>query len=293
MALPNFFCVGTQKAATTTLHDILKQHPDIYLPESKEAWFFHRDGKYRKGLAWYENEYFGSHVNEKAVGEITPEYMYFEKVPGRIFRDLGPNIKFIFILRNPVDRAYSHYLMTYRRGLETQPFNRAIELEELRIRSGFRERVHYSYISRGFYCMQIKRYLKYFTKENMLFLIFEKDMAKNIELTIEKVLMFLDVKVEKMRCDIRSNPASEPKIHFVRDLIYRPNIYKKMLRFMIPSSNMRSGIRKWLDTLNQRPSQMSILDENVRRQVLAKYFIEDIRQLERVIQRDLSIWYIS
>jgi len=179
MPLPNFLCVGAQKAGTTTLHDILIQHPEIYLPEIKETKFFQDNSKYRKGLDYYEKEFFGKWNGERAVGEIDSVYMYFEYVPERIYKHLGKDIKLIFMLRNPVDRAYSHYWMSYRRGYETETFERAIELEQKRIKIDEFHKIHFSYIDRGFYAKQIKRYLKLFPKENMLFIIFEEDFLKN------------------------------------------------------------------------------------------------------------------
>lgn len=292
MVLPNFFCVGTQKAATTTLHDILKQHPDIFLPSTKEAWFFHRDEKYQKGLDWYSHEYFVGYDNEKAVGEITPEYMFFEKVPGRIFKELGQDVKFLFILRNPVDRAYSHYLMTKRRGLDTLSFEKAIEHENERIREGFREKVHFSYIARGLYSEQIERYLDFFPKNNMMFLVFEEDIAVHIEESIKKILCFLEVHEMKLNCTIISNPATAPKITMLRDLIYRPNFIRRIVKQLVPSFGLRSKIRKGVDKLNQRPYQSSKLDEKIRQQTLRRYFAEEIIKLEQIIERDLSIWYV-
>ncbi|MFT4684416.1 MAG: hypothetical protein ACI863_001019, partial [Flavobacteriales bacterium] len=64
----NFYCVGAQKAGTTTLHDILNQHPDVFLPKTKEAHFFDNDEKFEKGLEWYENTFFNESSNEKILG---------------------------------------------------------------------------------------------------------------------------------------------------------------------------------------------------------------------------------
>jgi hypothetical protein len=104
----SFYCIGTQKAGTTTLHDILKTHSQIYLPENKEAHFFDRNDRFNKGINWYLNYFFSSVKNEKAIGSFTPEYIFFPKVAKRIYESLGTNIKFIVILRNPVERAISN-----------------------------------------------------------------------------------------------------------------------------------------------------------------------------------------
>ena len=136
MILPNFVCVGAQKSATTTLHTILTQHPNIYLPKVKETKFFLNYGSYEKGIRFYSQEYFGDWAGQKAVGEFCPEYMYFEYVAKRLYEYFGPELKIISTLRNPADRAYSHYLMSKRRTIENEKFEKAIELEHKRINHG-------------------------------------------------------------------------------------------------------------------------------------------------------------
>src|SRR5437868_3900524 len=106
MALPNFLCVGAQKAGTTTLYEILKQHPDIFLPKKiKETKFFVYEEKFQRGKTWYEKEFFSEVKNEKAFGEIDPAMMFEEKSAQRIFDTLGKDVKLIFVFRNPVARA--------------------------------------------------------------------------------------------------------------------------------------------------------------------------------------------
>ena len=85
----NFICVGTQKAGTTTIHDILKNHQDIFLPEKKEAHFFDIENRYKKGLNWWKKEFFSSYGGEKSVGVFTPEYLYYDEVPKRILSNLS------------------------------------------------------------------------------------------------------------------------------------------------------------------------------------------------------------
>jgi len=162
MTLPNFIIVGAQKSGTTTLYDILAQHNDIYLSSTKESKFFVDEEKYNRGIEFYSNEYFSNYNGEKAIGEIDPEYIFFEDVPQRLRYDISSNLKLIFILRNPVARAYSHYLMTYKRGWDELSFEEAIKEEPQRIQKDFFSKHHQSYITRGYYSKQIKRYLEYF-----------------------------------------------------------------------------------------------------------------------------------
>jgi len=291
MPLPNFICVGAQKSGTTTLYDILVQHPDIFLPEIKETKFFHDDSKYEKGLSFYEENFFKTWKGEKAIGEIDPEYMYFESVPERIYRTLGKDVKLIFMLRNPVDRSYSHYWMSLKRGYETETFERAIELEgERLIRDEF-HRNHFSYMDRGFYAKQIKRYLSYFNKENMFFVVFEEDFLSNRKLTIERILGYIGVRYKNLKLDIKSNPASLSRLRIVGDLIYKPNVIKKIAKTVIANKQMRERIMTFLDRINGKPFKLPEISPEVREGLLDKYFIREITELESLINRDLGIWY--
>jgi len=125
--LPNLICPGAAKSGTTTLYDLLRQHPDVLMSSKKEANFFVQN--YQKGKEWYEKLYFSGWKDEKIIGDITPSYMSFKYVAKRIHDMLGNGIKFIFLLRNPVTRAYSHYWMTRRNGLENKSFEEALSLE--------------------------------------------------------------------------------------------------------------------------------------------------------------------
>ena len=153
---PNFFCIGAQKAGTTTLYNLLIQHPQIYLPiNKKELHFFDVEENYNKGTLWYLTKYFSKIKNESAIGEVTPSYCYYPKTPKRIFEQFGPDIKFIFILRNPVQRAVSLYNMMVSRGVETLPFHEAVEKESLRLETNNTEfKRNFSYIDRGYYSKQ-------------------------------------------------------------------------------------------------------------------------------------------
>ena len=110
--IPSFFVVGAQKAGTTALHHYLARHPDIFLPKIKETHFFNDGhGEWHRGFNYYLQKYFSSRNEKKLAGEIDPEYLFFPETAGRIAAHI-PNAKLIFIFREPVSRAYSHYWMT-------------------------------------------------------------------------------------------------------------------------------------------------------------------------------------
>jgi hypothetical protein len=292
--LPNFICPGAQKAGTTTLHNILKQHPDIFLPNLKEAHFFDIEDRYKKGILWWIDNFFYNYSGQKAIGAITPAYLYFEKIPERILNHLGSNIKLIFMLRNPVDRAYSNYWMAYNRGYETETFKEAIDLESSRLKIDEFHRLNFSYIDRGLYAKQIKRYIKLFPEKNMFYVIFETDFLRNREELIGKLLNFLGVESNvKLDIGIKSNPSSLPKIKFVRGLLYDRNKYviiKRLLKPLIPKENLQLKLSAFIDKINQNPFKPPKLDENFKKYLIKKYFYNDIKELETIINRDLSFW---
>lgn len=177
---PAFLIIGAQKAGTSSLFRYLSQHPDIKLPKRKELHFF--DLRYENGIDWYEGLFPASLLpSEQITGEASPYYLFHPLVPERVCRHY-PNIRLIVLLRNPVDRAYSHFQMERKRDTEPEEsFIRAVELEDSRIaherqlitdgiiKSGDHFR-NSSYVSRGLYGQQITRWRRYFPPEQFLFI---------------------------------------------------------------------------------------------------------------------------
>jgi hypothetical protein len=291
MALPNFLCVGAQKAGTTTLYEILKQHPDIFLPQKvKETKFFVYPEKYLKGVQFYEDEFFGGWKNQTAVGEVDPAMMFEEKSAERIYESLGRNVKLIFILRNPVARAYSHYLMSQRKGFEDLTFEKAIETEEERLKNNPSQKFNFSYFTRGYYTKQIERFKKYFPEENMLFLIFEDDFIKNRKETFNRIQAFLGVKRTELDLDIRSNEAAAPKSKTVHKLTRSKNPLRQAMGKILPRS-VKKSFQRLVAKTNAAALENSKLDRKREKELTEKFFIEDIHRLEKMIHRDLSTWY--
>jgi hypothetical protein len=285
MPLPNFLCVGTMKGGTTTLHDLLKQHDEILLPTArKELRFFDVDDNYRKGLQWYE-EFFADYRGQRAVGEIAPTYAYREEVPARIAKALGRDVKLIFSLRHPVDRAYSHYVMNCMNESETKDFAKAIALEPQRLQSAFLERLQFGYLDQGRYSVQIRRFLEYFPKENMLFLSFEDDLIDNRREALRKVYAHLAVGDTEIDLDVWSlaaKPVSLQVFPFVHRFS-RWNVVKRISK-SAPVARLKPFLKKRV------PKK---LDEATRRQLLKQYYSKEIADLEQLIGRDLKRWYAA
>ncbi len=187
--LPDFLIVGTQKGGTTTLFELLRWHPDVKLPFIKEKHFFNEH--FGLGEAWYKASFpLGS---SKLTGESTPHYLFHEKSPERA-KSLLPQAKIIILLREPVERAFSHYHHNLRvKGRETLTFAEAIQQEKKRTALSAFNLKHYSYTQRGIYLPQIKRWLSYFGDEQVLILD-SKTFFEQTEAVWTQVLEFLALK---------------------------------------------------------------------------------------------------
>jgi len=190
-----------QKAGTSSLFYSLNQHPQLKLSIKKEIHFF--DLNYQKGLFWYKR-HFPLIYQRYLSGEASPYYFFHPLTAKRIY-DLNPKIKLILLLRNPVDRAYSHYNMEKEKGKEiVASFEEAISLENERIgqeASAFHKDPDYtsfayqtfSYIARGYYFKQLNNWLKYFSLNQFLILKSE-DFFENPHRELMKVYHFLEIR---------------------------------------------------------------------------------------------------
>jgi Sulfotransferase domain len=207
--LPGFLIVGAQRAGTTSLFSVLAQHPAIFSPirNRKELHFF--DNEYDRGLKWYQSQFpirararmavRGTGVQPVAF-EGSPYYMFHPLVPGRIHRDL-PGVRLIVMVRDPVERAYSQHAHQVGLGLESEPFERALEMEESRIDGeaeklaadpAYNSRAYwlYAYRTRGHYADQLERMEKIFGRDR-IHVIDSGDFFASPGPDYERVLDFL------------------------------------------------------------------------------------------------------
>lgn len=203
--LPNFLIVGAAKAGTTSLFHYLRQHPDVFMPQTKEANFFlgagdrvvrevDPDGQSRSvskinSLSDYQALFTGA-ITAKARGEASPKYLYYPGTAQRI-KSVIPNTKIIVILRHPVDRAYSDFLHQIRDGQEVvTDFATALREEPRRIEKGWNSKYHYR--SRGFYFEQLSRYYATFDPANIHVYLYE-DLQKDPANLMRRIFCLLDV----------------------------------------------------------------------------------------------------
>ncbi|MHA7816390.1 MAG: sulfotransferase family protein [Pseudohaliea sp.] len=180
-AKPNFMIIGSARCGTTSLHKYLQHHHDIFLSEPKETNFFSRDRFYSKGERWYLSHF---KTTAYAVGEASTSYTSAPNVsetPRRIRQLLGENIKFIYIVRDPVERILSHYIHYAFRGQTVEPLDRILEEKKSSI------------INQGRYAYQLDQYLQHFEKANFFVTTLNQLKAKPQE-TMESLYKFLGVR---------------------------------------------------------------------------------------------------
>jgi len=198
--LPGFVIIGAQKAGTSTLYKNLIRHPQVSGTDLKEVHFF--DTNFEKGERWYRSRFQIKTPRSRLSGEASPYYLYHPLAALRL-RSLIPNARLIALLRNPVDRAYSHYQHNRRHRREPLSFEEAVDRESERI-CGERERMlrdplylsfshqHYSYVDRGHYQQQLEVFLRHFERKQLLVLKSERFFQSTEEVWRE-VLDFLDL----------------------------------------------------------------------------------------------------
>ena len=175
--------------------EYLKGHPEICMAKRKEAHFFDTESNFLTGRkpdysAYYAD--FNPLPSHKLAGEATPSYMYWYDAPKRMWQ-YNPGMKLIVILRNPIDRAYSHWNMERSRNKESLPFWDAIQHERERRRAAlpYQHKI-YSYVDRGFYMEQLRRLWTFFPKEQVLILRTENLRNQPFE-TLQSVCSYLNV----------------------------------------------------------------------------------------------------
>jgi hypothetical protein len=275
VSLPNYLVIGAQRSGTTWLHELLGSHPRVYVPSRrKEIKYFSRF--YDRGPDWYRG-YFPKEDDAgryDAIGEVTPTYLYKREVPDRIRQSL-PNVRLLVILRNPADRAFSHYLMWVRSNNYRKSFEELLTENKGVFRYGL-------------YGMWISRYLEVFDREALGVLIYE-DAVRNVDETKRRVAEFL-------RTDAREFPPEGGRKRVGGSYVPRARwayaaskragrwLQRKDMNWAVNLAK-RSGATKMLGKRKQLPT----LAEGTRAELLVRYQ-EDIALLEGLLDLDLSHW---
>ena len=276
MTLPTFLGIGAPRCGSTWLHELLSSHPDIYMPRYlKEIRFF--DMNYERGLQWY-TQFFPPDAQAgeyQAIGEFSPYYLYCPRSPERI-AGMPSITKLILILRNPVERVFSHY--GYRVRVENFSGTFQNFLSE-------RPEV----IQEGFYSQKLKNYLRYFEKNCILVLIFEYTVL-DVPKTKDTLGRFLAVEADRFPQSVgfkRINRSYIPKARHVSAMASTTaRTLRKMKFHRFVHWLNRSGIKRLLIGEFGRLPPMK--DES--RAYLGEIYRNEIEELESLLQMELEGW---
>lgn len=281
--LPNFLIIGAPKAGTSALAAYLEAHPDVYIPPEKEIHFFNlhytidRADNYSRGLDWYRSKFEDAGA-ARAVGEATPSYMLDEDAPGRIARAI-PDAKLIAILRNPVDRAYSHYW--YQRSVYPSPASFGdIVRAEMRGEPSPAWRHPHPYLLWGRYLPQLQRVCVHYPRESLLVLLYE-DLRSSPEETFAIMCRFLDVDERVVPANVGEvvNPTRPVRSGRLRTAMLRWHAWKRLPPQLATA----------IDNLNRIKGPYPPMEPELRAELL-EWFAADNAALASWLGRDLSVW---
>jgi hypothetical protein len=220
---PNFFLVGAAKAGTTSIYAHLSEHPEVFFPTVKEPHFFTQvrpapDQRFLIEAVSKRSAYlrlYARAASHQVIGDASPSYLWHPEVPQRIKAEV-PQAKIGIILRDPVERAYSHYLMDYREGAQNRPFHEALLHDMKRADKGWG--VSYLYYELGLYAEQVQRYLQTFAAERVKILIFD-DFRRDPRGTLREIADFLAIDPTPFACIDTSrkyNAYAAPRNQYLR-----------------------------------------------------------------------------
>lgn len=287
MTLPTFIVIGVAKGGTTSIYRYLDQHPEIFMCPDKGPNFFGyedaRDWKWHDEgepplmrhfkvatLEEYERLFDGV-TNERAVGEVSPQYFRCPTAARRI-HDVIPEAKLVASLRNPADRAFSGFLMRTRRGEVVGDAH-----SELTPQS--------SHVKEGFYFQRMKRYYDLFDREQIKIYLFD-DFKRGPGDLIRDLFGFLGVDTGfEPDTTVRHNPANVPRSALLNRILYQPRVIRGV-KAVLPAQLEK--VAKRLRQRNLRPAPSFPPD---LRATLLDLYQDDIHRLEELIDRDLTAWF--
>ena len=296
----DFIVIGAQKAGTTSLYHYLKPSPEVYLPPEKEAPFFYLNKFYENGWEWYVKQYFSNAPENRLWGKVTPSYMSDLRVPERLYQEM-PNIKLIVLLRNPIDRAISHYKMAVKRGEEKESFSQVLSkrlepsyLGESRSLTG--ETKNYNanrYFVLGEYGRILEQYFSFF-KEKQILVLFTENLSQDPKSTLICISNFLGIDYNyqapihrryhvggtKTRLPWKGNQLTNSSIfQFFMSILpdHKGEILKRRFLF-------------WYNIWNTMPDPESIELSESDRKKLTEFYYKDVKKIQELLSLELIPW---
>lgn len=256
--------IGCQRCGTTWTDAALREHPQIYLPRSKQSYFFDRN--YSNGLDWYLKRFEGVDQQHIAVGEIATGYCLTDVIP--LMAEHFPDVKILMLMRNPIDRAYSNY---QSRQVESNwnSFEQALEKDP-------------ELLLRGQYIDQIETLMKFYDREKVMFLLYD-DLHSNDNEFLQSILKFLgvdpilDSKLIGQRKNASMFPTLRKKLH---------QVGLKPIVSLMSKSWVGDCVRR--SRKNRGKSYQPMNQETKNK--LIEHFKPYNKKLSSCLERDLSHW---
>lgn len=289
----DFICVGAEKCGTTWLAEMLRQHPQIFLPKQKELHYFNRkfdedpslhNYNFDKPASWYLS-FFAFADQQQLKGEICPSYLWDEYAPRRIY-EFEPRAKIFMILRDPVERTFSAYRFYIQKGL----------IPSARISKATLLRYADLILYRSAYFSQVKRYVELFPSDQVRVYFFD-DLRRDPVSFLKQIERFLGI-AEVIPQNVKDAVymTGEPAFPGLnRFLVKARHWARRRLPTSLVDWAREIRLAEMLERLRQanrshkRPSSKEMLDEETR-QWLREYFYSDIERLENLLGVDLSAW---
>lgn len=293
MPFPDIIVAGTAKAGTTSLFQLLKQHPAIFPSRIKEPRYFAYAGE-RSDL-WsvnadpsdevvqdyeeYQKLYSGANDDHLTI-EASPNYLYSPTAAQEI-KKRSPNCRLIFILRNPIDRAFSHYSHMKRDEREPLPsFEKALKAETERIKKNYDFSYHYAAMGR--YAEQLERFYSVFPRSQIKTFDYDR-FSKEPELVLSEIFEFLSIESQNIDCGKRHNVSHQPPNTLLLKGIMSDSPIKKVVSKILPDS-MRAHI-KTAATAKPKPTKCEV-------EFLKNALESDTRKLAELVEWDVGSWEI-
>lgn len=289
--LPDFVIVGAARCGTTSLYAYLREHPEVFMSPEKETDYFSlgdlpaddvppNASAYRaRTLADYERLFAGA-GGARAVGEASPTYLFYSRSAQRMQR-LLPDAKVICVLRDPVERAYSHFALARKMGFEiTEDFEAAVALEDERWASD--RSMRFTYTRASLYHDGLREFWWRFPRARILVLPFDQ-LAADPAGTMRTVYEFVGVDPSfTPDVTVVHNRSMLPKSTLVREAFARPYRLRRFLQRNLPPRLVTR-----LGDLIMRPPPRIAAETRAR---LLPRFVDDVRRLEALLGRELGPW---
>lgn len=299
---PNFLVIGAGKSGTTSLYEYLNDHPEVYMSPVKETNYFALEGEnindnigdpgQMRHYPWsitdsesYGN-LFANVTTEKAIGEVSPMYLYSEKAVKNIKEQL-PNVKLIVILRQPTDRLYSRYLHLARESrTPTDSFEDALNRQSIWWKRN-------DLVQEGFYFTHLSKYTSVFPKDQLLVILYD-DLRKDPNGVIKSIYNFIGVDDTFMpNMEAEFNVSGIVANKGWDKIIGQNSIVKSwfsgLFPALMPLITKSKTLKTWVNQLRNKNLKRPPLSKDLKSKI-NEIYKQEIDQLQTLIGRDLSHW---